>query len=134
MIDPDTGKPVLKHTHLNQVERSRLGAMHTASAVHTMGNKIVDEFMKIKDQPEIMAGEGWYSRMRKELADALGEHHELFAQLLEATSAKTPVKNNFIQSLDALEQFSRASSITTSRSTRRLSERCRRAKGPWFSI
>ena len=105
VIDPDTGKPVLKHTHLNQVERSRLSAMHTASAVHTMGNKIVDEFMKIKDQPEIMAGEGWYSRMRKKLADALGEHHELFAQLLGATSAKTPVRNNFIQSLDALEQF-----------------------------
>jgi hypothetical protein len=105
VIDPETGKPTLKHAHLNQTERRRLSAMHTASAVHTMGNKIVDEFMKIKDQPEIMAGEGWYSRMRKKLADALGEHHELFAQLLGATSAKTPVRNNFIQSLDALEQF-----------------------------
>jgi len=105
VIDPETGKPVLKHAHLNQTERRRLSAMHTASAVHTMGNKIVDEFMKIKDIPEIAAGEGWYSRMRKKLADALGEHHELFAQLLGATSAKTPVRNNFIQSLDALEQY-----------------------------
>ena len=105
VIDPETGKPQLKHSHLNQTERRRLSAMHTASAVHTMGNKIVDEFMKIKDQPEIMAGEGWYSRMREKLAAALGEHHELFAQLLGATSAKTPVRNNFIQSLDALEQY-----------------------------
>ena len=105
VIDPETGKPVLKHAHLNQTERRRLSAMHTASAVHTMGNKIVDEFMKIKDIPEIAAGEGWYSRMREKLAAALGEHHELFAQLLGATSAKTPVRNNFIQSLDALEQY-----------------------------
>ena len=105
VIDPETGQPVLKHAHLNQTERRRLSAMHTASAVHTMGDKIVDEFMKIKDIPEIAAGEGWYSRMREKLASALGEHHELFAQLLGATSAKTPVRNNFIQSLDALEQY-----------------------------
>ena len=52
-----------------------------------------------------MAGKGWYSRMREKLAGALGEHHEMFAQLLGATSAKTPVRNNFIQALDALEQF-----------------------------
>ena len=105
VIDPETGKPVLKHKHLIDVERSRLSAMHAASAVKTMGDKIVDEYMKIKDIPEIAAGEGWYSRMRTKLAAALGEHHELFAQLLGATSAKTPVRNNFIQSLDALEQY-----------------------------
>jgi hypothetical protein len=94
-----------QHQHLNQVERRRLSAMRKASAVATMGDKIAESYLGIKDIPEIAAGKGWYSRMRQKLADALGEHHELFAQLLGATSAKTPVRNNFIQSLDALEQF-----------------------------
>jgi hypothetical protein len=102
-----------QHTHLNQVERRRLSAMRAASAVATMGNRIADSYMSIKDIPSIAAGEGWYSRMREKLARALGKgragkasaEHELFAQLLGATSAKTPVKNNFIQALDALEQF-----------------------------
>lgn len=109
-IDPN------QHVHLNQVERRRLSAMRSASAVSTMGNKIVDSFMGIKDQPDIMAGMGWYSKMRDKLSGALKDYfkgtnyegrdaHELFAQLLGATSAKTPVKNNFIQALDALEQF-----------------------------
>jgi hypothetical protein len=103
-----------QHTHLNQVERRRLSAMRQASAVTTMGNRIADSYMSIKDIPSIAAGKGWYSRMRQKLAEALGEgpepgkasaEHELFAQLLGATSAKTPVKNNFIQALDALEQY-----------------------------
>jgi hypothetical protein len=94
-----------QHQHLNQVERRRLSAMRDASAVATMGDKIAESYLGIKDISEIAAGEGWYSRMRQKLADALGEHHELFAQLLGATSAKTPVRNNFIQSLDALEQY-----------------------------
>lgn len=94
------------HAHLNPTERRRLSAMRTASAVETMGDRIAESFHSMKDIPEIMAGQGWYSRMRKKLRKALGkEHHEMFAQLLGATSAKTPVRNNFIQALDALEQF-----------------------------
>lgn len=105
VIDPETGEPVKKHAHLNQTERNRLSAMHTASAVHTMGDKIFDSYNEAIKNPEIAAGEGWYSRMRKKLGDALGEHHELFAQLLGATSAKTPVRTNFINALDAFEQY-----------------------------
>jgi hypothetical protein len=70
-----------------------------------MGQKIIDSFHSIKDVPEIAAGRGWYSRMREELKRALGEHNEIFSQLLGATSAKTPVRNNFIQALDAYEQW-----------------------------
>jgi hypothetical protein len=107
--------PKDQHTYLKPIERRRLSAMRNASAVSTMGDKIVESYMGIKDIPAIAAGHGWYSGMRKKLAKFLsGSHqvgeesrsdHELFAQLLGATSAKTPVRNNFIQSLDALEQF-----------------------------
>jgi hypothetical protein len=106
-IDPE------QHTHLNFTERRRLSAMREASAVSTMGDKIAQSYMGMKDKPSIAAGKGWYSRMRQKLADVFGageggkaSHlHELFAQLLGATSAKTPVRSNFIQSLDALEQY-----------------------------
>ena len=101
-----------EHKHLIDVERKRLSAMRNASAVHTMGDHLVDSYNKIKDIPEIAAGKGWYSRMRDKMAKVFGageegkasEDHELFAQLLGATSAKTPVRDNFIQALDAFEQ------------------------------
>ena len=101
-----------EHKHLNQVERKRLSAMRKASAVKTMGDHIFNSYNSIKDQPDIAAGKGWYSRMRDKMAKVFGaseegkasEDHELFAQLLGATSAKTPVRDNFIQALDAFEQ------------------------------
>jgi hypothetical protein len=102
-----------EHKHLNQVERNRLSAMRNASAVQTMGDHIFESYNKIKDQPDIAAGKGWYSRMREKMAKVFGvgeggkasADHELFAQLLGATSAKTPVRANFIQALDAFEQY-----------------------------
>jgi hypothetical protein len=94
-----------QHTHLNQVERRRLSALRSKSAVQTMGDKIAESYNSIKDVPEIAAGKGWYSRMREKLAKALGDDHEIFAQLLGATSAKTPVRTNFINALDAYEQW-----------------------------
>ncbi len=100
-VDPD------QHGHLNPTERRRLSALRNASAVETLGNKIHESYNAIKDIPEIAAGKGWYSRMRKKLADALGPDNEIFAQLLGATSAKTPVRSNFIQALDAYEQWKR---------------------------
>jgi len=117
--DADTHEDTIdkdQHKHLNATERRRLSAMRKASAVTTMGDKIVESYMGIKDKPAIMAGEGWYQRMRDKLSKELKDYfkgtkhegkdaHELFAQLLGATSAQTPVRTNFIQALDALEQF-----------------------------
>ena len=101
-----------EHKHLNATERRRLSAMRKSSAVTTMGDHIFKSYNSIKDQPDIAAGKGWYSRMRDKMAKVFGageegkasEDHELFAQLLGATSAKTPVRDNFIQALDAFEQ------------------------------
>jgi hypothetical protein len=72
-----------------------------------MSDKIFDSYNSIKDIPEIAAGKGWYSSMRDKLSKALGPDNEIFAQLLGATSAKTPVRSNFIQALDAYEQWKR---------------------------
>jgi uncharacterized protein YoaH (UPF0181 family) len=96
-----------EHNHLNFVERRRLSAMRKTSAVKTMGDRIVQNYNQIKDIPEIAAGKGWYSRMREKLQQHLGDDREMFAQLLGATSAKTPVRHNFIQALDAYEQWKR---------------------------
>lgn len=57
------------------------------------------------DIPEIASGIGWYSRMRKKLRIALAGDHELFADLLGATSANTDVEQNFIYAFDAYRQF-----------------------------
>jgi hypothetical protein len=102
-----------EHLHLNQTERKRLSALRDQSAVKTMGDRIAKSYGSIKDIPEIAAGKGWYSRMRDKMAAVFGAgeggkaspDHELFAQLLGATSAKTPVRDNFIQALDAFEQY-----------------------------
>jgi len=94
-----------QHPYLTQVDRRRLSALREVSAVDTFGDKIVDSYDKVKDQPDIAAGKSWYSTMRQKLLNALGPHNEIFAQLLGATSAKTPVRSNFIQALDAYEQW-----------------------------
>ena len=94
-----------QHQHLNFVERRRLSALRAASAVTTMGDKIVDSYNSMIGHPDIAAGKGWYSKMRDKLDKHLGDDKEIFAQLLGATSAKTPVRSNFIQALDAYEQW-----------------------------
>jgi hypothetical protein len=101
-----------EHKHLNQTERRRLSALRAQNAVKTLGDRIFKSYQAIKDIPEIAAGKGWYSSMRDKMEKAFGkgeggkasDDHELFAQLLGATSAKTPVRDNFIQALDAFEQ------------------------------
>src|SRR5690606_18941270 len=77
------------------------------TAVQPAAEKMVPDVKEALKNPEIAAGVGWYSKMRRQLQKAFGADIELFGQLLGATSARTPVVENFNQTLDAIRQLSK---------------------------
>lgn len=81
------------------------GEQRMRSYIIALADKLEGFFNQIKDQPEVMAGKEWYRVAREKLTKAFGEHAPLFSQLLAATSARTPVKQNFEQALDAFNQM-----------------------------
>ena len=89
---------------ITQKGQREIDAAIDSGAVDSAANRVVDFTIEAMKNPEIAAGKGWYSRMRDKLLSAFGEKgRELFAQLLGATSAKTPVEPNFLQAFDAFE-------------------------------
>jgi hypothetical protein len=58
-----------------------------------------------KEFPEIMAGHGWYSRMRVKLKNTFKEDTEIFTQMLGALSAQTAVDQNFLYAMEAYEAY-----------------------------
>ena len=81
-----------------------INAAIDSGAIDDAANRAVEKTARYLRNPEIAAGKGWYSRMRENLLAALGEEkRELLSQLLGATSAKTPVNENFLQAMDGLE-------------------------------
>lgn len=68
-------------------------------------DKLVQTYDSIKDRPEVMAGGSWYRVAREKIQKVFGNDSLLFAQLLGATSAQTPVADNFRQAIDAYRQF-----------------------------
>ena len=55
----------------------------------------------------ILAEARWYRDMRKSLRREFGGMGDVFADILGATSAQTPVKMNFANAIDVLKRFSR---------------------------
>ena len=76
-----------------------------SGAVDSLTNKVVSETLAMMQDPSIVAGKGWYSRMRVSLKKVYGNFSETFAQLLGATSAQTPVDQNFLQAVEAAEMI-----------------------------
>jgi len=76
-----------------------------SGAVDSLVNKTVRETLAMMEDPSIVAGKGWYSRMRVALKKVYGDFSETFAQLLGATSAQTPVDQNFLQAVEAAEMI-----------------------------
>jgi hypothetical protein len=86
------------------MHRKEINASIDSGAVDASANAIVKTTRLAMKNAEIAAGKGWYSRMRDKLLRAIGEDgRELLSQLLGATSAKTPVDQNFLQAMDAYE-------------------------------
>jgi hypothetical protein len=73
--------------------------------VSALGDKLSEFYNQAKKNPEIKAGEKWYSTARVRLKKLLGDDSKFFSELLGATSARTPVEINFRFALDAYNQF-----------------------------
>jgi hypothetical protein len=78
------------------LKAARSGALDAAA------DKVVSEYNRMVTDEQVAAGSGWYARMREKIAKALGDKAEFFAQLLGATSAQTPVEENFNQAYEAM--------------------------------
>jgi len=70
-----------------------------------LSERLVKTYEKAVKNPEIKAGEKWYSTARTRLKKLLGPDAKLFAELLGATSARTAVNMNFGFALEAYNQF-----------------------------
>lgn len=81
--------------------------IYNTDLVDIASQKLADEYTNVWSKDlSVQAGTGWYSRMRGKLSKFLGKKdHELFAQLLGATSARTPVEENFAQAFEAMTLF-----------------------------
>lgn len=94
---------------LSGPQKARVREIMESGALDETANRVEQEITTWMEDPAIKAGDGWYSRMRKKLATALGTDHEIFSQLLGATSARTPVETNFIQAREALTLYKNGS-------------------------
>jgi hypothetical protein len=87
-----------------ETQKRQIEAAIESGAVDWAAREMERQTRELIKNPEIAAGMGWYGRMRENLLRELGEEgRELFSQLLGATSAKTPVPDNFLQAVDAFE-------------------------------
>jgi hypothetical protein len=103
----DTTKPDYDslHYHVTKKDRDRIDELIDNGSVDSAAADLESDARQAMLDAEIAAGIGWYSRMRKKLKIALAGDHQLFADLLGATSANTDVEQNFIYAFDAYRQF-----------------------------
>jgi hypothetical protein len=90
---------------LGQLDQKRLTHLDNASAVSTFANKLVKEYGKWKDNPDVMDAKNWYGDVRGHLETAFGGDAELFAHLLAATSAGQGVVENWHDAMEAYRRY-----------------------------
>jgi len=76
-------------------------------AVQQAADLMTPEVQTAMADPSVAKAIGWYKQMRKQLQQYYGANIELFGQLLGATSARTPVDENFKQTIEAARQYSK---------------------------
>lgn len=76
-------------------------------AIEKLSDKIVEDYKANESRPEITSAIGWYGNMRGWFQKNFGANIEMFGQLLAATSARTPVVENFKQAVDAFTNLSK---------------------------
>jgi len=81
------------------------GAAREEAAGKALGEKLAKLHKSVEKNPDIIAGAKWYSTARTRLKKMFGDDAKLFAELLGATSARTPVETNYRFALDAYNQF-----------------------------
>jgi hypothetical protein len=90
---------------LGPLDQKRLTALDQASATTSYSNKLVKEFSKWKDNPDVMAAKPWYNEVRGYLDQAFGDDAETFAHLLSATSPQQGVVQNWKDALEAYQRY-----------------------------
>jgi hypothetical protein len=76
-------------------------------AVQQAADLMTPEVQIAMADPSVAKAIGWYKKMRQQLQQYYGANIELFGQLLGATSARTPVDENFKQTIEAARQYSK---------------------------
>lgn len=84
-----------------------MGDAATDAAASQLAQHIFEEAMEATKDPEKRKGLGWYRNMVRDGYGIFGSVYGMFAESQGATSARTPVAENFKQAEEALSMFSR---------------------------
>ena len=111
MVDED-GARSIEIKYKGEPYALKNGALENVSkneqkAIEKLSDKIVEDYKANESRPEITSAIGWYGNMRGWFQKNFGANIEMFGQLLAATSARTPVVENFKQAVDAFTNLSK---------------------------
>jgi hypothetical protein len=111
MVDED-GTRSIEIKYKGEPYALKNGALENVSkneekAIEKLSDKIVEDYKANESRPEISSAIGWYGNMRGWFQKNFGANIEMFGQLLAATSARTPVVENFKQAVDAFTNLSK---------------------------
>lgn len=95
----------LLDTYLGKKQKGKTVAEREEKLSDVLSESLQRDYQEAKKNPEIEAGEKWYSTFRDKIQGLLGDDTKLFAELLGATSPQTSVDVNFGYSLDAYNRF-----------------------------
>lgn len=93
------------HYDVTQKAKRRIKELIDNGAIEGLSNLFVEEYNRLIQYPGVTDGMGWYSRMRESIKQVFGKGAEMFTHLLGATSAKTPVENNFIYAAELMKRY-----------------------------
>jgi hypothetical protein len=93
------------HYDVTQKAKRRIKELIDNGAIEGLSNLFIEEYNRLIQYPGVTDGMGWYSRMNKAIKKVFGKGAEMFTHLLGATSAKTPVENNFIYAAELMKRY-----------------------------
>lgn len=103
---PETIEYNLDETPLaKEAAKGMRGEKRREAYTTALGAKLKGLFDSIKDRKDIMEGKEWYRIAREKIRKVFKDDSTVFAQLLGATSARTPVEENYKQALDAYNRL-----------------------------
>jgi hypothetical protein len=88
-----------------EAAKGKKGPAREEAAVEELASTLKSYHDEMAKNPDVKAGSKWYSTARTRLKKLLGDDSKFFAELLGATSARTPVETNFRFAVDAYNQF-----------------------------
>lgn len=92
---------------LSEPDQKRQTHLDRAGAVSAFADKLVQEYGKHADNPDVMKAKDWYDMVLGHLKTGFGKHAEIFGHLLAATSPQQGVIQNWHDARVAWEQWRR---------------------------